>query len=143
MNSPGVPQHLVQAINNSGGPVPVVQQNLSDTVGQYRSNPEQITLSPKLPEDFQNEVVRHELVHALQNRTIGMQPNDPIDAALRKRIGLPAQGASNAFNENTGRTLAENFAQFAGNRRYLSDAPDPMISMIMRSMGDRVFRPKQ
>lgn len=120
---------IIQALSRTGQLPPVFYGNTPNgAAGDYQLQPERITLQSKnMPE----EVLRHEYAHALQNRTVGMNPQNDVDQAIRQRLNIPAS------DPEIGRGLAENLAEFIGNRRLLN--VDPLTSMTMRSLSNQIF----
>lgn len=122
---------LLAALMGTGG---LPQVNYGPTqdggLGEYSTHTQGITIDPRAR--LMEFVLRHELGHALQDRTVGMTYQHPIDTAIRQRLGLPMQDPSMS------RDTAENFANFAGSGGR-NGLEDPLTFMLMRALSHQIF----
>lgn len=99
--------------------------------GSYTTGTHEIEMNPSFPSvSLRNEVLRHELAHAFQHKTIGMAARNPTDVAIRQRLNLPQQ------DEDLDRDLAEQYAELLGNRQ---SSGQPLESMTLRAMLNQSF----
>lgn len=124
------PQWLIDALFTSGGPVNVTREHQPGwPVGLYSGTHNAININPW--PDLLGQVGRHEISHALQDRTIGLENTGQVDPAIRQRLKLPSSDPTLTTD------ISENLANYVGNR----EAPaDPLMNMVMRELTNNIFR---
>lgn len=105
-------------------------------LGQYNNYNNQAEIAKKAAENPRlfKDVLLHEMGHAFQNQTLGMGDVDPVDTAIRNRLGLPMKDA------DISHSLQENFANYVGNNQATEE---PLTHMVMRSMANRAFNARR